>query len=303
MSTDLNFKKIILSGTIAIIATSAVAPLERIKLLLQNQREIIKQGKLTETYKNSIDCLVKTYKQEGISTFWRGNTTNCVSTIATLAIRSSLQGRLLYIFKFKTEDSYLMCLSKNITTYVAAGAISLFLIYSLDFAYKRLATDLEINFQRQYVNTIDVYKKTLATDGLFGIYRGFGISVVGITLNRVLSISFYDFFKKILLKPESSTSCILALSIGVTLAANIIVYPIDTIRHRMIMTSGEPNKYNGSFDCCKKILKTEGFSEFMNGIDFFIIKDAFMGFVKFSLKSLIKHTFNVNLNSNGFYSS
>lgn len=35
----------------------------------------------------------------------------------------------------------------------------------------------------------------------------------------------------------------------VTVAAGVASYPVDTIRRRMMMTSGQAVKYNGSIDC------------------------------------------------------
>lgn len=38
--------------------------------------------------------------------------------------------------------------------------------------------------QRQFSGLLDVYKKTLASDGIVGLYRGFVPSVVGICVYR-----------------------------------------------------------------------------------------------------------------------
>ena len=54
-----------LSGVAAVISKTAAAPIERVKLLVQNQDEMIKQGKLTEPYKGVIDCTLRTFKTEG----------------------------------------------------------------------------------------------------------------------------------------------------------------------------------------------------------------------------------------------
>ena len=39
-----------LSGTAAAISKTSAAPIERVKLLLQNQNELLKQGKLNQKY-------------------------------------------------------------------------------------------------------------------------------------------------------------------------------------------------------------------------------------------------------------
>lgn len=61
-----------LSGAAAVISKTAAAPIERVKLLVQNQDEMIKAGRLDTPYKGVIDCTVRTYKAEGAISFWRG---------------------------------------------------------------------------------------------------------------------------------------------------------------------------------------------------------------------------------------
>ncbi|VDP70043.1 unnamed protein product [Schistosoma mattheei] len=54
----------LLSGAAAVIAKTAAAPIERVKLLVQNQDEMIKQGRLDKPYTGVIDCTVRTFRQE-----------------------------------------------------------------------------------------------------------------------------------------------------------------------------------------------------------------------------------------------
>ena len=61
-----------LSGAAAIISKTAAAPIERVKLLVQNQDEMIKAGRLDTPYKGVLDCTARTYKAEGFASFWRG---------------------------------------------------------------------------------------------------------------------------------------------------------------------------------------------------------------------------------------
>ena len=66
-----------LSGVAAVVSKTAAAPIERVKLLVQAQREMLKQGIITEPYNGVIDCTMKTFRSEGILPFWRGNLANC----------------------------------------------------------------------------------------------------------------------------------------------------------------------------------------------------------------------------------
>jgi solute carrier family 25 (adenine nucleotide translocator) protein 4/5/6/31 len=52
----------------------------------------------------------------------------------------------------------------------------------------------------------------------------------------------------------------------VTVSAGIISYPLDTVRRRLMMTSGAKEKlYNGTMDCFTKIIANEGPSALFKG--------------------------------------
>ena len=50
-----------------------------------------------------------------------------------------------------------------------------------------------------------------------------------------------------------------------TVVSGLASYPIDTIRRRMMMTSGTGVNYKGSVDCGMQILRNEGFMSMMKG--------------------------------------
>ena len=172
------------------------------------------------------------------------------------------------MFKMSKTDSYMVKFSKNIASGGMAGAMSLCFVYSLDYARTRLANDAKSGKkggERQFNGLVDVYRKTLKSDGFVGLYRGFVISCVGIIVYRGCYFGFYDTLKPIVLGDNASFLFSFALGYGVTISAGLVSYPIDTIRRRMMMTSGEAVKYKGSFDCFVQILKTEGFMSLMKG--------------------------------------
>jgi solute carrier family 25 (adenine nucleotide translocator) protein 4/5/6/31 len=261
----------LLSGAAAVISKTAAAPIERVKLLVQNQGEMLKQGKITEPYKGVVDCTVKTMKSEGLGSFWRGNLANCIRYFPTQALNFAFKDQIKLAFKASKTDSNAMKFTKNIASGGCAGALSLCFVYSLDYARTRLANDTKVAkkaggaAERQYSGLVDVYKKTLATDGVAGLYRGFVISCVGIIVYRGCYFGFYDTLKPMMLGDNSSFAANFALGYTVTVVSGLISYPVDTIRRRMMMTSGQAVKYNGSIDCFVKIMKTEGFMSLMKG--------------------------------------
>ncbi len=52
---------------------------------------------------------------------------------------------------------------------------------------------------------------------------------------------------------------------GVTTGASLASYPFDTVRRRMMMTSGEAVKYKSSVDAFQQILAKEGAKSFFKG--------------------------------------
>jgi solute carrier family 25 (adenine nucleotide translocator) protein 4/5/6/31 len=55
------------------------------------------------------------------------------------------------------------------------------------------------------------------------------------------------------------------LGYSITVFAGLAMYPLDSVRRRMMMRSGEVEKYKGSIDCFRNIVKTEGYGALMKG--------------------------------------
>jgi len=258
-----------LSGVAAVVSKTAAAPIERVKLLVQNQGEMIKQGTLTRPYTGVIDCTVRTFKSEGFFPFWRGNLANCIRYFPTQALNFAFKDKIKVAFKQNKNDPYMVNFGKNVASGGVAGALSLCFVYSLDYARTRLANDLKSTKkgggERKYNGLIDVYKKTLATDGIAGLYRGFVISCVGIVIYRGCYFGFYDTLKPILLGPDAGIALSFLLGYGVTVTSGLISYPVDTIRRRMMMTSGQAVKYKGAMDCMFQIIRSEGVISLFKG--------------------------------------
>ena len=195
-----------LSGVAAVISKTAAAPIERIKLLVQNQDEMLKTGRLAEPYKGVIDCTMKTYHSEGFLPFWRGNLANCIRYFPTQALNFAFKDKVKAVFKITKTDGSAMKFTKNIVAGGCAGAMSLIFVYSLDYARTRLANDTKAagkGAERQFNGLVDVYRKTLKSDGIQGLYRGFAISCVGIIVYRGFYFGLYDTLKPIMLGEDA----------------------------------------------------------------------------------------------------
>jgi len=269
----------VLSGCAAVISKTASAPIERVKLMIQNQDEMIKAGRLQVPYKGPIDCFNRVVRDEGVRYLWRGNVANCIRYFPTQALNFMFKERIKQMFKDNKTDTYMQKFGKNLASGGAAGALSLFFVYSLDYARTRLANDAKVSkkaakagaaqaaqaSERQFNGLIDVYVKTIKSDGIQGLYRGFVVSCVGIVVYRGFYFGLYDTVKPYIDPKKGGFFVSLGIGYAVTVTAGLLSYPVDTVRRRMMMTSGQAVKYKGSIDCAYQIIKNEGFMSMMKG--------------------------------------
>jgi solute carrier family 25 (adenine nucleotide translocator) protein 4/5/6/31 len=259
-----------MGGVSAAVSKTAAAPIERVKLLIQNQDEMLKTGRLSEPYKGIGDCFSRVIREEGVVSLWRGNLANVIRYFPTQALNFAFKDQFKRMFGYTAKDGYWKQFAGNIASGGAAGASSLLFVYSLDYARTRLANDAKAakkGGSRQYKGMIDVYTQTLKSDGIQGLYRGFNISCVGIIVYRGLYFGMYDSLKPILLTGGLKDNFVASflLGWGITIGAGLASYPIDTIRRRMMMTSGEAVKYRSSLHACQEIVAKEGVKSLFKG--------------------------------------
>ena len=260
-----------MGGVSAAISKTLAAPIELIKLRIQNMDEMLKHGTLDTKYNGIADCFRRIVAEEGFKSLWKGNLANVLRYFPTQALNFAFKDYYKKIFsRDKKKHGYFQFVMGNIASGGAAGATSLTFVYSLDYARTRLANDMKSSkkgaAEKQFNGLIDVYKKTYASDGIQGLYRGFNISAVGIIIYRGLYFGIYDSVKAILPR-NIQDSFLISFGLGffVTNAAGFASYPIDTIRRRMMMTSGQAVKYKGSLDCGRQIVKNEGVKSLFKG--------------------------------------
>ncbi|KAM7270525.1 hypothetical protein ACFE04_029739 [Oxalis oulophora] len=210
-----------------------------------------------------------------LTDFLMGGVSAAVSKTAAAPIERALNFafkdyfKSLFNFK-KDKDGYWKWFAGNLASGGAAGASSLLFVYSLDYARTRLANDSKAakkGGERQFKGLVDVYKKTIASDGVVGLYRGFNISCVGIIVYRGLYFGMYDSLKPVVLvgNLQDNFFASFLLGWGITIGAGLASYPIDTVRRRMMMTSGEAVKYKSSLDAFQQIVKKEGTRSLFKG--------------------------------------
>ncbi|KAL1820147.1 hypothetical protein DCAR_0416455 [Daucus carota subsp. sativus] len=261
-----------MGGMAAIVSKSAAAPIERVKLLLQNQGELLKRGQLKRPYTGIGDCFGRILRDEGVLSFWRGHQANVIRYFPTQSFNFAFKGYFKGLFGCsKEKDGYLKWFAGNIASGSAAGATTSLFLYHLDYARTRLGTDSKwcpVNGQRQYKGLTDVYRQTWASDGIKGLYRGFGASIVGITLYRGMYFGLYDTMKPVVLVGQLQDNFFASFLLGwsITTVSGVCAYPFDTVRRRMMLTSGQPIKYRNPLHAFREIVRLEGFSALFRGV-------------------------------------
>ncbi len=256
----------VMGGVSAAISKTAVAPIERVKLLLQNQdssKAIQKAGK----YTGIMDCFKRVGSEQGVGSFWRGNGANVIRYFPTQALNFAFKDYYKSVFnpydKMKQPGMFFV---GNVAAGGAAGVSSLMFVYPLDFARTRLATDIGQGKGREFNGLVDCLTKVVKSDGLQGVYRGFAISAIGIVFYRGAYFGLFDTGRAFI---ESDNFFVMwAFAQAVTTLAGIISYPLDTVRRRLMMMSGKTGadvQYKGTMDCFAKIASQEGTKAFFKG--------------------------------------
>merc|ERR1712045_813015 len=261
-------------GTSEAVAKTCTAPIERVKLLIQTQdaNPKIISGEV-KRYTGIVDCFTRVSSEQGVKAFWRGNFTNIIRYFPTQAFNFAFKDGIKAMFpkaNKKTEFGKFFCI--NVASGGLAGAGSLLIVYPLDYARTRLASDVGSG-KAQFNGLLDCIKKTVANGGIGSLYGGIGVSIVGIIPYRGVYFGLFDTTTGYNPYQKSENNFVRALSkFGCAqfsaIAAGYASYPFDTVRRRLQMQSEKPESewvYKGTLDCFGKILKEEGTSALFKG--------------------------------------
>ena len=264
----------LIGGVSASIAKTCTAPIERVKLVIQTQdaNPKIISGEVAR-YTGIGNCFSRIYQEQGLGAFWRGNLTNIMRYFPTQAFNFAFKDTLKTIFpKYSPNTEFWSFFAVNMASGGLAGAGSLCIVYPLDYARTRLASDVG-NGKRDFNGLGDCLAKTArGPKGVLGLYNGFGVSVVGIIPYRGTYFGIFDTLKT--KNPYAKDKGVLgfaskfAVAQSAAIAAGFASYPFDTVRRRLQMQSEKPKEewmYKNTADCFKKILANEGLGAMFKG--------------------------------------
>jgi len=261
-------------GISGAISKTATAPIERVKLVIQTQdaNPKIISGEVAR-YTGMGDAFSRITKEQGFSAFWRGNATNIIRYFPTQAFNLAFKDTIKKAFpKYDQNKQFWSFFATQLASGGAAGAASLTIVYPLDYARTRLASDVG-GGKKQFNGLVDCLTKTAKGPGGFmSLYNGYGPSVAGIIAYRGAQFGLNDTIMAF--NPYAKEQGFVAVcskfliaQVAVT-ASGLAAYPFDTVRRRLQMQSDKPVEeqlYKGTMDCGAKILKDEGFGGMYKG--------------------------------------
>jgi len=273
MSNDflINF---LAGGVSGSVAKTVTAPIERVKLLIQTQdaNPKIMSGEV-QRYTGIVDCFSRVSKEQGIAAFWRGNLTNIIRYFPTQAFNFAFKDTIKALFpKADKKTEFGKFFMINMASGGLAGAGSLMIVYPLDYARTRLASDVGTG-KKQFNGLVDCLSKTVKSSGVGGLYNGIGVSIVGIIPYRGVYFGLFDTLsgynpyakdENVVYRAGSTFACAQVSAI----TAGYASYPFDTVRRRLQMQSEKPEAewvYKGTADCFAKIAKDEGVAALFKG--------------------------------------
>jgi len=263
-----------IGGASGAFAKTLTAPIERVKLIIQTQdaNPKIRSGEV-KRYTGIGNCFSRVASEQGIMAFWRGNFTNVIRYFPTQAFNFAFKDSIKKLFpKYSPKNEFGKFFLVQMASGALAGAGSLCIVYPLDYARTRLASDVGTG-TRDFKGLGDCLVKTASgPKGILGLYNGFGVSVVGIIPYRGVYFGLYDslreknpFKKDLGIKGIASK---FAVAQATAICAGYASYPFDTVRRRLQMQSEKPKEqwvYKGTMDCFAKVTKEEGMSALFKG--------------------------------------
>ena len=213
------------SGAFAgMISRSLTSPLERIKIL---QQVNVGKSSLWTTFLHVL------YK-EGIMAFWKGNLANCLR----VGPHSAITFAVFDVSKqqFRNRNGNISSLGL-LCSGAMAGMIASSLTYPLDLVNALLAAQTD---SRRYTGIGHAISDIFKREGVRGLYRGIGATLLGIAPYIAINFATFDTLKQIYLPDKNSPYfSVINLGLGAIAGANAatLTFWTDTIRRRLQIAS------------------------------------------------------------------
>lgn len=271
-------KSLAAGGIAGGLSRTAVAPLERLKILMQVQGN-------DKVYNGMFQGFIHMTKNGGLREWFKGNGSNCVRIVPNSAVKFVCYEQLARIIsndkKERTGDGSLTPQLRMLAGAVA-GVIAMSSTYHLDMVRGRLT--IQEGGTQQYSGITDAYRKIIAQEGFFALYKGWVPSVIGVVPYVGLNFAVYETLKDWSVKHYELRSDMeltnwfrLALGSLAGTCGQTVAYPFDVVRRRLQVSGwagsatlhsdhGAAIRYRGMIDCFRRTIEEEGVRALFKGL-------------------------------------
>jgi len=265
---------LLIGGSIGAVSKTVMAPVERVKLLMQTQdsNPDVLSGKV-QRYKGIGDCFRRVKAEQGMLSFWRGNLVNCLRYAPQQGSALAFNDLINNMFpNYNSNTDFWKSLGAKLASGGLAGAIANTICYPFDFARTRLASDVGKG-KAQFKGIGDCIMTTVRQQGITGLYTGWTVTVLGAFVYRAGQLGMFKQIQD--MNPYAKDKGVLggiSSFVAVTVARSAVMpfnYPFDTVRRRMMLQSEKPvseRLYKGSIDCFLQVLRKEGLKGMYKGM-------------------------------------
>jgi len=248
--------QLLCGGIAGAISRTTVAPIDRVKLLIQTAKARNKQAKsIAQTGLTEIN-------NAGVFSLWKGNLTNCFRVFPYAAIQFATYEKyknLVTTYCEKTNRGF--GVFERLLSGALAGATAATLTYPLDVIRVRQACFNEIK------GPFEASRLLYKEGGIISFYKGWTPTILSLAPFIGINFATFDQLKSTFI-PDGDTknaSSILVLGLGAAagLFAQTICYPLDTVRRNMQMPA---NGYSSVRNAWKTIYNTDGILGFYRGM-------------------------------------
>lgn len=246
------FNPLISGGVAGAVAKTAVAPLDRTKIIFQ-----VSSARFSA--KEAYLFIYRTYKKDGIFSLWRGNSATMVRVIPYAAIQfcahEQYKKRLGSYYGF--QGTALPPLPRFAAGSMAGTTASL-MTYPLDMVRARMA----VTPKEMYSNIVHVFGRIIREEGPKTLYRGFTPTLLGAIPYAGLSFFTYETLKKIHAEHSGRSQPYyyerLAFGACAGFVSQSASYPLDVVRRRMQTAGVTGHTYSTILGTIREIVSEEG---------------------------------------------
>lgn len=253
----------IAGGIAACGAVTASHPFETVKIRLQLQGELQAKDVAVKKYKGVLHGVSVVAKNEGIKGLYRGIGCAYIYQIllngCRLGFYEPLRASTTNLF---FNNPNVQSLGVNVFSGAASGILGAMAGSPFFLVKTRLQSyspTLPVGTQHKYRNAFDGLRQIYNAEGIRGLYRGMGASMVRTGAGSSVQLPTYFFAKRRLMRHagmEDGPALHLLSSACSGFVVCCFMHPPDTVMARMYNQHG--NLYSGIFDCLYKTVSTEG---------------------------------------------